>query len=395
MRLITLLFLVCSFCCLGQSVQELPIVYQTSEMQQVQIQKRIPLTNSDQQTSLFFDLYYPPDFKKGQLLPVVIFANGGIESIPEWRVYQDWARLVASKGFIAVNHTSTWENRFSNLSDLLDFLHKNGQNYGVNGNQIALWACSGNVTAAYPQVMDVTKSYVKGLVFYYGLPADPDPPRQDVPMLLVRAGLDSYSLNTKIDHFLQEAMLTDIPLEFINHLEGYHGFDIFNDTERSKQIIEQTIAFFERNLGKADDASAFVLTTRNFYAMIQQGEIEEALEKMRELFQQRVALGRPNQGYYRVADEGSINGVGYQLIEDDRKEEAIQVMKLNVELFPDSPNAYDSLADAYEANGQRNMAVENALMTLKKLEKSTLSEQQKALLKESAKDKLKRLQKKD
>lgn len=392
MRLITLVFLCFSLCCWGQSVHELPIVYQIPKMQQVKVEKQIPFKGKDA-AQQYLDLYYPSDFEKGQQLPVVVFANGGSTSIPEWRVYQDWARLVAANGFIAVNFYSTWDDRYSDLSEVLDFLHKNGTNYGINGDQIGVWACSGNVTAAYPQVMDASKTYLKSLVFYYGLPSKTSPPRQDLPLLLVRAGLDSYSLNTKIDQFLGEAMQADIPLEFINYLEGYHAFDILNDNERSKQIIDQTLSFLKRTLKSEGSTTSFVLTTRNFYDMIQKGQTAEALKKMRQLYQERLALGRPNRGYYRVAEEGSINGVGYQLIEDGLKMEAIQVLELNTELFPDSPNAYDSLADAYEANGEKEKAIEMALKTLKKLEQSKYSDQQKALIKESAEDKLTRLQK--
>jgi len=38
---------------------------------------------------------------------------------------------------------------------------------------------------------------------------------------------------------------------------------------------------------------------------------------------------------------------------------ALRVFQLNVGFFPDSPNAYDSLAEAYEAAGLGDKAVEN------------------------------------
>jgi tetratricopeptide (TPR) repeat protein len=43
----------------------------------------------------------------------------------------------------------------------------------------------------------------------------------------------------------------------------------------------------------------------------------------------------------------------------DRFEDAIRLFSLNVELFPQSANAYDSLGEAYMRNGQRALAIEN------------------------------------
>src|SRR5246127_4276934 len=45
--------------------------------------------------------------------------------------------------------------------------------------------------------------------------------------------------------------------------------------------------------------------------------------------------------------EGSLNAFGYALLEGKDAAGAIQVFKLNAESFPDSPNVWDSLAEAY------------------------------------------------
>jgi tetratricopeptide (TPR) repeat protein len=39
--------------------------------------------------------------------------------------------------------------------------------------------------------------------------------------------------------------------------------------------------------------------------------------------------------------------------------EAIEVFKLNVEVYPQSCNVYDSLAEAYMVNGDKELAVKN------------------------------------
>jgi cytochrome c-type biogenesis protein CcmH/NrfG len=39
-------------------------------------------------------------------------------------------------------------------------------------------------------------------------------------------------------------------------------------------------------------------------------------------------------------------------------EAAIEMHKLNTQAYPDEANPYDSLGDAYEANGQMDLAIE-------------------------------------
>jgi len=55
--------------------------------------------------------------------------------------------------------------------------------------------------------------------------------------------------------------------------------------------------------------------------------------------------------------ESSINRLGYQLLAEERTQEAIEVFLVNVELFPESWNSYDSLADAYAQEGDVEAAV--------------------------------------
>lgn len=65
-----------------------------------------------------------------------------------------------------------------------------------------------------------------------------------------------------------------------------------------------------------------------------------------------------NDPTYGIKEE-DINRVGYELLQNGKKKEAIEVFKINTETFPKSGNAYDSLAEAYLADGDKKMAVEN------------------------------------
>lgn len=57
--------------------------------------------------------------------------------------------------------------------------------------------------------------------------------------------------------------------------------------------------------------------------------------------------------------EAQLNILGYQLIRNERLDDAIQILKLNVEMFPEAFNTYDSLAEAYMISGNKELAIEN------------------------------------
>jgi predicted Zn-dependent protease len=53
-------------------------------------------------------------------------------------------------------------------------------------------------------------------------------------------------------------------------------------------------------------------------------------------------------------DEGTLNQLGYHLLQSGRKEDAIQIFKRNVEEYPKSSNVYDSMGEAYALRGKKN-----------------------------------------
>jgi CubicO group peptidase (beta-lactamase class C family) len=57
--------------------------------------------------------------------------------------------------------------------------------------------------------------------------------------------------------------------------------------------------------------------------------------------------------------EEEVNVWGYRLLDAGQVKEAVEVFRLNVSLHPQSANAYDSLAEAYEAAGDKASAVKN------------------------------------
>jgi tetratricopeptide (TPR) repeat protein len=79
--------------------------------------------------------------------------------------------------------------------------------------------------------------------------------------------------------------------------------------------------------------------------------------------------------------ENVINSYGYRVLGEKRTKEAIDIFRLNTEAFPQEYNTWDSLAEAYLADGQRDLAIkyyrkvlelrpgdENATRMLKQIE---------------------------
>jgi tetratricopeptide (TPR) repeat protein len=57
--------------------------------------------------------------------------------------------------------------------------------------------------------------------------------------------------------------------------------------------------------------------------------------------------------------ERQINVLGYEYLFNGHIDEAIALFKLNVDVFPESSNVYDSLGEGYMKNGQYELAIIN------------------------------------
>ncbi len=68
------------------------------------------------------------------------------------------------------------------------------------------------------------------------------------PLFVAKAGLDRPFLIESIDEFVQEASVRNVPITFMNHPTGLHGFDLLNDDGRSREIIRATLEFVKTHL---------------------------------------------------------------------------------------------------------------------------------------------------
>ncbi len=66
-----------------------------------------------------------------------------------------------------------------------------------------------------------------------------------------------------------------------------------------------------------------------------------------------------------------MNNLGYTFLRAKKLPEAIAYFKLNAEFYPNSFNVYDSLGEAYMANGEKELAIANYKKSLELNPKNT------------------------
>lgn len=107
---------------------------------------------------------------------------------------------------------------------------------------------------------------------------------------------------------------------------------------------------------------------------------------------QQLAEAREKTPKAQLFPEVIVNLIGYDHLQSGETKVAIEIMKLNVTAYPQSANAYDSLSDAYLADGQKDLARENAKKAIALLDSDTAdSEARRKSVRDSAEQKLKQL----
>lgn len=82
------------------------------------------------------------------------------------------------------------------------------------------------------------------------------------------------------------------------------------------------------------------------------------------LGQKDEAMNIKNEAFQN-AQENDVNTLGYQLLNGGKTTEAIEVFKKNTELYPESWNVWDSLAEGYMNKGEKQLSIENYTKALK------------------------------
>jgi hypothetical protein len=229
---------------------------------------------------LRLDLYYPPDERNDRLWPAVIVVAGYPGTLarrPTALPYKatGWAvsmcQLIALSGIVAIAYTN--REPVADLQALFEHIHERAESLRIDPARVGVIATSGNVPTALATMMQDAGPTPACAVFAYGCLLDLDGAtdvadaaeqfgfanpgagrtvaalRRDVPLLITRAGRDQFpAMNASIDRFIPEALAHNLPISFVNHAEGAHAFDLFDDGRTSRDIVRQTLRFLQQHL---------------------------------------------------------------------------------------------------------------------------------------------------
>ena len=218
----------------------------------VTVTKDVEYGRSDTVT-LRMDIYRPAG-GAWRRAPTLVFFNRGSGADRQQPFYIAWARAAASRGVTAILPDLRDGSQANDFRVLVSALASRGPSLGVNGDAIAVFAGSGNVYAALPAVQEATQTAVKAAIMYYGAGPVTDF-RLDLPLLYVRAGLDRPEVNADITALVTRAASQNAPVTFLNHASGYHAFEMFNDDDATRAVMEQTLSFVRQATSPAFQAA--------------------------------------------------------------------------------------------------------------------------------------------
>ncbi|HEX8491202.1 MAG TPA: alpha/beta hydrolase [Pyrinomonadaceae bacterium] len=257
------------------------IVYALPGMEKIKARKDLTYKRVAD-AELKMDVYRPQNLPRGARRPAVVFLHGGalpsnLRTKPkEWGVYVSYGQLAAASGFVGI----TFNHRFygwdmksltdarSDVAEALAYIRSNAESLGVDRDRICLWALSAGSLFLGQAIVDAPP-FIRCMVSYYAVmdleslrkerPAITDEVMREfsptsrlkgaektfAPIFIARAGRDEAGFNVAVDRFIQEAVSRKATLDFSNHAEGQHGFDVLDNNERTREIIRRTIEFIK------------------------------------------------------------------------------------------------------------------------------------------------------
>jgi acetyl esterase/lipase len=229
---------------------------------------------------LRMDVYYPPDETDDGRWPAVIIVAGypgTMEPRPTTLTYKEigWTvsmcQLIALSGMVAIAYTN--RDPVADLQALFEHVHECARSLRIDPARIGIIAVSGNVPTALATIMQDASRTPACAALGYGCLLDLDGAtdvadaarqfgfanpgagrtladlRRDVPLLITRAGRDQFpAMNASIDSFIRHGLIENLPMTLVNHAEGPHAFDLFDDSRTSRDILRQTLRFLRQHL---------------------------------------------------------------------------------------------------------------------------------------------------
>ena len=194
-------------------------------------------------SALSLDIFLPAGAAPAKPLPVFIIFNGFGGSFMRTSPQSiGWAKAATAHGFAAITAETTPDHTAEDFDSLAAYLKQNAGDLHIDPDRLVVIAWSGNVSAALPTVEDPRRKAIKAAVIYYGS-ADLTHVRLDLPVLFVRAGLDQPLANQSLDRRTNIGIAANAPWTVLNYPGGRHGFDVLDDNDLSREIIDETFHF--------------------------------------------------------------------------------------------------------------------------------------------------------
>lgn len=237
------------------NAQEAPFYYPAPAPGSIAITRGIQFGRSDT-LPLRMDVFRP---KNGSgRLPMLIVFYSGVGAQRSNSFSEGWANAAASRGLVSVLADIRQEHAADDFRTLVDHLYENASTYHGDRDAIGVYAGSGNVYSALPIVEDPNQTKVKAAVMYYGT-APVATFRRDLPIMFVRAGLDRPALNgdarSGVTAMMATAIAQNAPVTVINNPVGHHAFEMFDEGDVTRGVIDQTIDFVKRATSAGYQAS--------------------------------------------------------------------------------------------------------------------------------------------
>lgn len=195
------------------------------------------------QTKLSLDFFFSTRSTSAKQLPVFVIFNGfGGEFMRTSPQAQGWAKAATAHGFAAITADTTEGHVAEDFDSLSAYLRQHAEELHIDPERFVVIAWSGNVSAGLPTVEDSQRKAIKAAVIYYGS-ADVSKVRLDLPVLFVRAGLDQPLTNQNFDKRIAAGIAMNAPWTVMNYPGGRHGFDVLDDNDLSREVIEETFRF--------------------------------------------------------------------------------------------------------------------------------------------------------
>jgi dienelactone hydrolase len=176
--------------------------------------------------------------------PVVVFLNGVGAPIRTWQGYREWAQLLVAAGVNAVLYDGS---SVADAEAALAHLESRGGALRLDLDRLCVFASSANGRVGVRLPLRPSGQRIDCAVYYYPI-MDVPAARADMPVMLVRTGIDQAALLASIDAWIGAAVAVNADVQVVNLPRHRHGFDARDDDDESRRVIRATVDFFVRHL---------------------------------------------------------------------------------------------------------------------------------------------------